>query len=459
MTPTEPHDSTATAHVEIRPATMHDRPAIDAFAAHVLADTYTPLAGADYANELLTTWWGSTFDPAIEAGAVLLAVDAGHVIGLAHVGHLDGTPALWKLHIHPSRRSAGIGAALVDHVVAALPDGTTELLVEHIAANVDAARFYRRHGFARTHVEPHDDHRIATVWRSRKIRHHDGDHSDHGHDEFDWSAMASHLATWDRALAGMYADMAAWLEPRPGARVADIGSGAGGFAATLAQHITSDAHVTLVDTDADLLALARSHQPPGVQVEVVCIDLDREPVPIELVGAFDLVHASGVIHHTDDQLRTIHLLSTLLAPGGRLVIGEGGLATRFLPSECGIGEPDLEARLHTATLEWFWNEVRPAGATITNTAGWETLLNAVGLDGLETRSFLLDLPPPLSSDLRTLAAQSLASVADRVGPRLAPDDRAAIAALVDPARHDSVHHRPDVFILTARTLHVGTRTT
>ena len=53
-------------------------------------------------------------------------------------------------------------------------------------------------------------------------------------------------------------------------------------------------------------------------------------------------------------------------------------------------------------------------------------------------------------------ADALADATSRAGEWLSDDDRATVAALVDPARPDGVHQRPDVFILTARTFHVGT---
>lgn len=395
-------------------------------------------------------------------GRVTVATDDDDVIGLAHLGDLDGVPVLWKLYVHPARRSTGVGAALVEHLVAALPAGNEQLLVEHIAANVDAARFDRRHGLARTHAEPQVDHRLATVWRRRRLtpgpgtghRNHDGSHS---HDAFDWWAMADQLARADTAWRGVHDEMAAWLDLAPGSRIADIGSGAGGFAASLAASVGPHGHLTLIDTDAALLALARRRQPDGVTVATLHLDLDRADLPTELDGTFDLLHAGAVVHHTDDQRRTIERLARLVAPGGRLVIGEGGLPGRHLPTECGLGEPDLESRLHAATVDWFWSTVRPAWATVAADIGWDGLLIAAGLEQTHSRSFLLDVPATLGVAHRQLVADTLATTADRLGDRLEPDDRAAIAALVDPARSDSVHHRPDVFVLAARTLHVATR--
>ena len=138
------------------------------------------------------------------------------------------------------------------------------------------------------------------------------------------------------------------------------------------------------------------------------------------------------------------------------MLAEGGLTPRFLPREHGLGEPDLEARLDAATARWFWSHVRPGEATVAMPHGWGVALAAAGLADVRSRSFLVDVPPPLGADERSLVADALTDAASRAGEWLTDDDRAAVAALVDPARPDGVHQRPDVFILTARTFHVGT---
>ncbi|MBM3798562.1 MAG: GNAT family N-acetyltransferase [Actinobacteria bacterium] len=222
-------------------------------------------------------------------GRVTIATDDDEVIGLAHLGDLDGVPVLWKLYVHPARRSTGVGAALVEHLVVALPAGTEQLLVEHIAANVDAARFLRRHGFARTHAEPHDDHRLATVWRRRRLtpgpgtghRNHAGSHDGgHSHDGFDWSAMADQLARADTAWRGVHDEMAAWLDLAPGSRIADIGSGAGGFAASLSASVGPHGHLTLIDTDAAFPL--RQRAPPARRLRPRSADAARRDASAHL---------------------------------------------------------------------------------------------------------------------------------------------------------------------------------
>ena len=280
------------------------------------------------------------------------------------------------------------------------------------------------------------------------------DHS-HGHDEFDWSASAAHLAAWDRVWAGAYRDVAEWLGIGAGAHVADVGSGAGGFAAALAEQVGAEGQVTLIDGDERLLDVARANLPPGIDVRCVHADLEGASLGALITERFDIVHAGNVIHHTDDQQHTVDDLARLLRPGGRLVLAEGGLTPRFLPREYGLGEPDLEARLDAATARWFWNHVRPGEATVAMPHGWGVALGAAGLVDVRSRSFLVDVPPPLGTDERCLVADALADAAGRAGEWLTDDDRAAVAALVDPTRPDGVHQRPDVFILAARTFHVG----
>ena len=75
-----------------------------------------------------------------------------------------------------------------------------------------------------------------------------------------------------------------------------------------------------------------------------------------------------------------------------MAVIEGGLGNRFLPDDCGIGEPGLEQRLAVVQDTWFWSEVRPVGATVRTGWGWNVLLAEAGLVDVRSRSFLLDRP-------------------------------------------------------------------
>ncbi len=156
--------------ITIRAATLADRPAIDQLADVAVHDTYDPVAGPAYAQDLLDTWWGSALDPDIEAGQVLVAIDGEELVGVAHLGEWDEEPVMWKLYISPDRRSQGIGVMLVDGLIDLLPPETPRLLTEHIIANERAGAFYQREGFEVTGTEQGDEPGLGFVWRARQLQ-------------------------------------------------------------------------------------------------------------------------------------------------------------------------------------------------------------------------------------------------------------------------------------------------
>ena len=156
-------------NITIRAATLADRPAIDELANLAVHDTYDPVAGAAYAQDLLDTWWGSALDPDIETGHVLVALDGEELVGVAQLGEWKDEPVMWKLYILPERRSQGIGPKLIDGLIDLLPSGTPRLLTEHIIANERAGDFYQREGFDVTSTEEGDEPGLGFVWRARQL--------------------------------------------------------------------------------------------------------------------------------------------------------------------------------------------------------------------------------------------------------------------------------------------------
>ncbi len=282
--------------------------------------------------------------------------------------------------------------------------------------------------------------------------------ADHAHDDVDWSAHAATLVAWDELGRGRNRAIVDWLGVRPGQSVVDAGSGAGGMAAALQVAVGEAGTVVLVDGAAELLAVARrAVERPGHHVVVVHADLEREPLETVLEHRpVDLIHAGAVIHHLDDELAAIRDLAAVVRPGGQVAIGEGGLGHRFLPADCGIGEPGLEQRLAAAQEAWFWDHVRPAGSTVRSGRGWNLMLTDAGLVNVTSRTFLLDLPPSLDERTRHVVRTSLANQLARVGDRVSDDDHSTMAALLDDENPQGVMRRPDLFVLDARTIHVGT---
>ncbi len=242
---------------------------------------------------------------------------------------------------------------------------------------------------------------------------------------------------------------------RPDHAVADIGPGAGGATLRLAAHAV---RVHAVDIDADsLTALHRRAAAAGAgdRVQPLHHDLDTGPPPLPEPVA--LVWASACVHHTLDHAAAVRGLATLLAPGGVLALGEGGLPTRSLPWDVGIGRPGLEVRLDAAHDAWFhrWHTGRTG--VVREPRGWLELLRAAGLHEVTSRSAVLDLPAPLAGPAREVALALLAARVDRARDHLSADDAAVWQRLLDPDDTVFLGHHPGLYLLTARTLHTGVR--
>lgn len=280
----------------------------------------------------------------------------------------------------------------------------------------------------------------------------------HAHDDVDWAATAATLSGWDELEEGRNRAIVDWLVVRPGQVVVDVGSGAGGMAAALLDAVGTAGTVVIVDGALELLTVARRRvERRDHHLVAVHADLEHEPLSRVLdVRPVDLVHASAVVHHLDDEFAAIRALVDVVRPGGRVVVVEGGLGNRFLPDDCGIGEPGVEQRLAAALDAWFWSEVRPAGATVRTGRGWNVLLAEAGLLDVTARSFLLDLPPPLEESTRRVVCAVLAGQLARVDDRLGGEDRATLARLLDDDDPQGLMRRRDIFVLGARTVHVGT---
>jgi SAM-dependent methyltransferase len=286
---------------------------------------------------------------------------------------------------------------------------------------------------------------------------HASEHCHHGHDEVDWAAQAALMAAWDTIDARRNREITGWLGLGPGQLAVDVGSGAGGMAAEFLEAVGPEGTVVIVDGSVELLAVARRRAGrPDHHLVAVHADVDREPLGSVMQHPADLVYASGVVHHLDDELAAVKEFAAVVRPGGSVALAEGGLDTRFLPDDCGVGEPGLEQRLAGARDAWFWSEVRPAGPTVRRGGGWAPLLADAGLVEIATRSFLLDLPAPLDPAARAVARDHFERELTMLGDRISADDRSALEVLLDDDDPRSLVRRPDLFVLGVRTVYVGT---
>ncbi|WBB54706.1 class I SAM-dependent methyltransferase [Verrucosispora sp. WMMD573] len=280
----------------------------------------------------------------------------------------------------------------------------------------------------------------------------------------DWAADTSRLvdaATADRAW---YRTVARELVA-PGDRLAvDVGCGGAGMTLALARHMTCG-RIVAIDAEPAIVEAARARvhtewADPRIRIDVALVDIDDVDRIQETVGGHaDLVWASAVVHHLGDQQRGIDTLAALLARDGRLALAEGGLPARHLPWDLGVGDPGLELRLHTAEDRWFvrMRAALPGGRPMPY--GWDEALRRAGLDPATTVTTLSELPSPLAPPARRAVVNRLANRISRLRHTglLTAADLQTWDRLLDPADPAWLGDRRDVFLLEARSVHVGRR--
>jgi len=249
--------------------------------------------------------------------------------------------------------------------------------------------------------------------------------------------------------------------------VIDVGSGAGGMSVALTEALCArgGGTVVLVDAVPELLdaaaTAARSaatyesdSKTTTVRVRPVLADIATEE-PTEFAAAAHLVWASRVLHHLPDQREGANNLISALAPGGWFALAEGGLETRCLPWDLGIGEPGLQDRLAAARDHWFTRMREQIPNAIRLTMGWNVVLTEAGLHDVGAFSYLVDHPAPTKPIVRDSIEDWLRWRADVIGDLIHPADRTAVRALLDPTDPNYIGLREDVFFLQANTVHIG----
>lgn len=281
--------------------------------------------------------------------------------------------------------------------------------------------------------------------------------------DIDWSAERDHLADVARTDADWYAIVAQRL-CRPDDRLAlDVGCGAAGMSRALVGALPPEARVVALDGDESILETARAGIAaagvPSGRVEFHQCDLHggfdalRNVVP----GPADVVWASAVVHHVGDQQRAVDDLAKMLSPGGRLALAEGGLHTRHLPWDVGVGEPGLEIRLDAAEDQWFARMRAQLPGSIPMPYGWTDALDRAGLRRVTTWSFLREQPAPLSRSDQENVIDGLRHRVERIRDTgvLAAADLSAWDQLLN-ADGGLLDDRADVYRLGVRSVHVGT---
>ncbi|SFY53107.1 class I SAM-dependent methyltransferase [Streptomyces sp. F-1] len=295
-------------------------------------------------------------------------------------------------------------------------------------------------------------------------RHGHGQGHGHGHGhgngtDIDWNEMAPLLEAQAELFGPLYEQALGWLAdevPEPGL-IVDAGSGPGVLSCLFARAFPG-ARVVAVDGTAPLLDRARARAARegfGDRFDTLTGELPEVLEKLEQPAG--LLWASRSLHHLGDQRAALTAFARRLAPGGTLALLEGGLPSRFLPRDIGIGRPGLGARLDALEEEWFARMRAELPGSVAEIEDWPALLTAAGLRHTGTRSFLLDLPAPATDRARAYVAASLGRLREGFADALTTEDRDTLDRLLDPADPASVHQRPDAFVLSAHTVYTAVR--
>ncbi|MER6326132.1 class I SAM-dependent methyltransferase [Streptomyces coelicoflavus] len=300
---------------------------------------------------------------------------------------------------------------------------------------------------AHDHHDHHNDHE------------HGDHHAPHDHGDIDWAEMAPHLEAQAELYTPLYRQAMAWLarEVTDPGLVVDVGSGPGVVSCLFAETFPG-ARVVAADGAAPLLERAHARAERlgfGDRFGTLAGDLPAALADLDYPA--DLMWASQSLHHLPDQRAALAALGGHLAPGGTLAILEGGLPARFLPRDIGFGRPGLQARIRAVEEDAFAEMRADLPDSVAETEDWPAMLTTAGLKHTGTRSFLLDLPAPVSEAARDYVTTSLSRLRERIGERLDADDLATLDRLLDPADEAGVHRRQDLFVLVAHTVYTAVR--
>ncbi|MGQ9774523.1 class I SAM-dependent methyltransferase [Chloroflexus sp.] len=263
---------------------------------------------------------------------------------------------------------------------------------------------------------------------------------------------------YDQVFAPVEAEMLAWLDLPPGARILDAGCGPGVMAARFTAVVGPSGQGDALDQNPQALERAREYlagSPHAERVQLHQGDLLRLPFDDE---SFDPAWTSFVLHHIPDPVAAARELRRVVRPGGRVVVRETGVPLRMLPFDLGIGEPDLQDRLRVAHNRWF-NTIRyaePVDAPYP--FGWSQVLRDAGCQGVTVRTFWLELLPSFTAVQEQFLLDSVQRHLDKPELRalLDPADVETVTQLTDPASPYYLLARLDLHVLAGLSLYVGT---
>jgi ribosomal protein S18 acetylase RimI-like enzyme len=155
----------------IRRAELTDIEAVRQIGLTTWPVAYAGLASAEFIADGLARWWSAeAVERSIRTGITLVADNGGELVGMVGLGREGDRWVMWKLYVLPDHQHEGVGRALLDAAVKALPAGTTELLLDVLVANEAAIGFYRKSGFVEATSPPERELGDELMWMSLDLK-------------------------------------------------------------------------------------------------------------------------------------------------------------------------------------------------------------------------------------------------------------------------------------------------
>jgi demethylmenaquinone methyltransferase/2-methoxy-6-polyprenyl-1,4-benzoquinol methylase len=228
-----------------------------------------------------------------------------------------------------------------------------------------------------------------------------------------------------------------------GSRGLDVGCGVGLFALWLAQSIGAGGCVVGVEPTEERAKAARDLVGARLDGQLEFRQGDGTALAVE-DGSFDWLWCGDVLHHIVETDAALREFRRVVRPSGRVVVKESQvLSAMFLP-----GHPELERRIQLAELERTREEGQGRSFLERRQRTRESL-RAAGLEGVETRSYLLERRAPLgSADIAYIQKTVFdRNWGERLRPLLSADDWTLRTALCEAGSPQNVLRSADYYCL------------